>query len=153
MAKGSFGVWNMRAPDLNTFFAGAQKILDEQGYRIRRRRKRKGEATFEAIHGRSLTALLAQFIPFVGLLGWGSRVLVRIKARTSLDKDDDAVRVVIRCTPIRELEDQEETLFLTQDVGEHVGDNLQARRFFRRLIDALSENNLIEQFPTRRSRR
>lgn len=145
MARGSFGTYRLLKEDPVDARTRVTTEMKRLGYRPHRRGGSEGRFKLVGIRGSSLVAMLVQTIPFAEVLGIGSRVRATVSGGVSLNESDNSCSLSIRVVPIRELEDREETFVLTQDLGEALGDNLQARRAFHRLVNALAESGVIKK--------
>ena len=62
----------------------------------------------------------------------------------SLNKEEKELHLFIRAFPIMEIREEPEWgLFLTQDLGECIGDHLQTRRCFRTIVNGLEDMDFI----------
>lgn len=148
MARGSFGAYRLEIEDPEAARKAVMGVMKRLGYRAHRRGGAQGRFKIVGIRGSTVLALLMQLVPFMELTGFGSRVRATLSGGTSLNEGDSECRLAIRVIPIRETEAREETLFVTQSLGESMGDDMQARRSFRRLVEALAEGGVIRSLHT-----
>ncbi|MHC4599466.1 MAG: hypothetical protein ACYS47_10715 [Planctomycetota bacterium] len=145
MAQGSFGSYHVDVAEdeLKALRSELVRFLERDGYQIRRKGLAKGTLRIEGIRGSSLVAVLMQMLPFMDILGFGSRVKTTIVSRKSLTKGDDSRRLTVRCAPLKELMNEEEQFLISQDVGERMGDNLQCSRCLKRISGFLAQAGYI----------
>lgn len=143
MARGSYGAWSVRSTDFDAIRDVAVEILEAEGYRVSKRRVTDHEVKVEGIRGSKTLASLVNMVPLASLFGFGTRVRATLRVRASLTEADTDYRLAVRCAPIMEMDSMEEELYSSQDRVERVGDDLQARRCFVRLVDALRHAHLI----------
>ena len=134
--QGCSGHYILETRDIKEVRNHAIPILREAGFRAYTRGSSADYFKAEGIKGNQLLAIGTNQIPWLPLIGSFSRVKAKILCQRNLNKGKDELHLHIQVYPIMEIRDDREWgLGLTQDLGEVIGDNLQARRSFRRIVE------------------
>ena len=143
MGKISHGHYLLKSQDLKKGAKTTMDLLGQLGFRAHRRGFTPEHFKVEGVRGNSFIATILQQIPFMSLLGFGSRVKAVVTGQKSLKDGDDSCHLFLRVMPLMEWSDREEVLFASQGLEEHFGDNLQARRVFRKVVEKFRMAGLI----------
>jgi len=144
MPQGSSAHFVLTTKDMNKVREAALDLLRELGFKTYRRGKKEDRFKVEGTSGNWIVAMLANCIPFNQLFGFLTRVRATIQGQRSLNVQDDTCHLFIRTMPVDEYSGTREQYLLTQDIGERMGDNLQARRMLTKIVRALAAHRLIQ---------
>ena len=143
MANVSYGAWPIAEVPFKTIREIAVAVLEDEGYRVHRRRITERQAKIEGIRGSKWFAHLGQQIPFGALLGIGARVKATVLCRRSLTEGDSDLRLSVRCAPVQEWDSVEEEYLTSQGRVERIGDNAKARQCFFKLVNEFRRRAVI----------
>ncbi|GEM_PF-3324350 len=143
MAQGSGAWFTVRRADLEALRKDLETYLQDKGCKIVRNSLSQEKLRLEAHTRHSWKTFLLWLIPYMDLMGYGSRVRTVVRGRTSLKEGDDRYRVEVRCLPLNEYTNEDEEFMLTQSVGERIGDSQQCKRALRKISDFLEKSGYV----------
>jgi hypothetical protein len=141
--QGCSGHFILNSKDIKEVANQTIALLRAAGVKAYRRGVSDSQFKAEGVKGSSVLALISGFVPFLSTLGFFSRVKVVVKCQRSLNEGDDDLHFFIRAYPIMETQDRRESLLVSQDLGEYIGDHLHTKRCYQKIIQGLQDAALM----------
>lgn len=143
--QGCSGNYILKSKNIKEVRDQTIRIIKGAGFRGFSRGSSKNHFKVEGIRGNQLLALLTNQVRWLRLFGIFSRVKVKILCQRSLNKAEEDLHLYVQVYPIMETrEDREWGLFVSQDLEEVIGDNLQAKRCFKLISKGILRLGLKE---------